>query len=302
MTFAALILLLVSAVIHAAWNLLGKRAAPNAAFFLVANTAGTLCFLPCLLVDGHFLTGYSRLAWVFVGATGIFQAIYYTGLAGAYRGGELSVAYPLARGVPVLLVTVLTSLLEQRPISSCGLVGLLAVAVGALLLPLQNFGDLNLKRYQNASCLLALVAAVGTAGYSMVDDAALRHLRGLPGLPASMVRITLLYAFIEGISTSLVLLLVVLPFRRGRDDLKQVLQSGLRPAAGVGAMIMLTYGLVLVAMTLVTNVSYIVAFRQSSILLGAIAAMFWLKEPCTAPKYAGLGLLFAGLILVAVYP
>ena len=40
MTWAALILVLISAGMHAGWNLLGKRERPSAAFFLTGTTAG----------------------------------------------------------------------------------------------------------------------------------------------------------------------------------------------------------------------------------------------------------------------
>ncbi|MDF1527311.1 MAG: hypothetical protein RRA15_11590 [bacterium] len=36
----AIILILISAIIHAYWNLINKRSIPSAAFFLVANSVG----------------------------------------------------------------------------------------------------------------------------------------------------------------------------------------------------------------------------------------------------------------------
>ena len=47
------------------------------------------------------------------------------------------------------------------------------------------------------------------------------------------------------------------------------------------------------------NISYVVAFRQLSIPLGAALGILVLKEPARAPKIAGVAVIFVGLMLVA---
>ena len=54
-------------------------------------------------------------------------------------------------------------------------------------------------------------------------------------------------------------------------------------------------------MQFVDNVSYIQAFRQLSIPLGAAAGIVLLHEKITKPKLAGLILIIIGLILVATF-
>jgi hypothetical protein len=61
-----------------------------------------------------------------------------------------------------------------------------------------------------------LLAALGTTGYSLVDDAALRALRQAPGMPVGPVEVTILYALLRGLSSSSWLVLFVLAGRRGR--------------------------------------------------------------------------------------
>ena len=92
MTLTAIVLLLVSAVTHAGWNLLGKREHPTAAFLLVANILGCLCLTPVLVFYGRALAAFPPRVWVLIGLTGLCQAIYFTALAGAYRTGDLSIA------------------------------------------------------------------------------------------------------------------------------------------------------------------------------------------------------------------
>ena len=47
------------------------------------------------------------------------------------------------------------------------------------------------------------------------------------------------------------------------------------------------------------NVSYVVGFRQLSILLGTVFAVVFLDEPPFKPKLVGAAMMFAGLILIA---
>jgi len=55
-----------------------------------------------------------------------------------------------------------------------------------------------------------------------------------------------------------------------------------------------------VSMNYVSNVSYVAAFRQLSIPLGAIFGMAFLKEPRHLPKIVGIAVIFVGLVLVGV--
>jgi uncharacterized membrane protein len=110
--------------------------------------------------------------------------------------------------------------------------------------------------------------------------------------------VTLVYVFFEGLTSSIWTAGIVLSSRGGRGDLRQVLRSRLGLPALAGLGITLAYTLVLIAMAFVRNVSYVVAFRQTSILLGTLLGVQLLKEPKYLPKLVGLGVLFVGLVLV----
>ena len=299
MTPAAVALLLLSAVTHAGWNLLGKREHPSAAFLLLANTLGCLCLLPALLLYGRALAAFPARVWALLAATGLCQAGYYTALAGAYRAGEMSVAYPLARSAPAILVPLLAGLLGQgEPLSAQAMAGIALAVAGSFVLPMRRFVDYGPPGDARRSIALALAAALGTAGYSIVDDAALHLLRETPGMPVGHAPATVVYAFLEGIASSLWLALFVLASGRERASLRQAWPARLRRAALAGAGIYVTYTLVLLAMAFVTNVSYVVAFRQLSIPLGALLGVLVLREPRPLPKFAGVATMFAGLVLI----
>ncbi|MBN1935458.1 MAG: multidrug DMT transporter permease [Anaerolineae bacterium] len=312
MTLTAVILILISAGTHAGWNLIGKREHPSAAFLLLANTLGFVWLAPALLLFGRALPAFPAAVWGWLIVTGLCQALYYAALAGAYRAGDMSVAYPLARSTPVVLVAAFNLILGRTSrISVLALAGIPLIVLGGLLLPLRRFSDLRpgqagCKTYLQASTLLALLAALGTTGYSLIDDHALRLLRialgrrAAPGLPVDGAAATVLFAFLEGVTSSFWLALFVLAAKQRRTDLARVWREQIRPAALAGLGIYLGYTLVLVAMGFVRDVSYVVAFRQLSIPLGALVGVLVLKEPSYALKWAGVGIMFAGLVLVGI--
>jgi drug/metabolite transporter (DMT)-like permease len=301
MTATAIILIVISSAMHAGWNLIGKRAHPSAAFFLVANGLGCAVLGVVLIPYGQVVRHITPEVWALLVCTGVCQMTYFVGLAGAYRHGHMSVAYPLARSLPVVAVALMAFALGRGDsLDTATLTGMALVVAGGVLLPMAHFRDLRLKNYWNRSCALALVAAAGTTGYSLFDDAALSRLRAAPALPVSGAEATLVYAFFEGVTSCLFLALFVFPRKEGRKDLREVWRGNKVQMAVAGVAIYLTYSLVLIAFGFVDDVSYAVAFRQLSIPMGALAGVMVLREPAHAPKFVAVAIMFAGLVLVAV--
>ena len=227
--------------------------------------------------------------------------IYFIGLAGAYKRGDISLAYPLARALPVLLVAIISLLWHNSgEIGPLGWIGMGLITAGCIILPLPHFRQFKLTAYLNGIIFMALIAAVGTAGYTLIDDQALRQLRTV--LPLSNGQVTLLFIGLQISSTALMLGLGTLLQQAERKQLRQILQTRPLLFAGftTGLMIMSTYGLVLAAMAYVSNVSYVAAFRQLSIPLGALMGLIWQQEPAYLPKLTGIGIVSLGLILVGI--
>jgi len=297
----AVVLILISAGLHAGWNLLGKKEYPSTAFFLLANVFGTTLFLPVLWYYWQTLLQLPLMVWTYLTATGLCLAVYFNGLARAYRSGDMSLAYPLARSVPVILLLGVALLLgEADQIGPQAKAGIGLVVMGCLLLPMRNFSDFRLRAYWNPTSAFALMAAVGTAGYSFVDDRGLRLLRGLSGLSLDLLSATVIYAGLQGFSAVIWLSLSVVVFPEGRKELLKTARFRLGRSAITGWIIFLTYLLILLAMAFAKNISYVVAFRQVSILVGTFLGIALLKEPFYRTKALAAGMLFTGLVLVAL--
>jgi len=101
----AAILLIISAFSHAGWNYVSKKAHPSLAFYFVANTVGVICLSPLLLKYHRVLAHIPPSVWACAVMSGLFLATNYMALAGAYRAGDLSIAYPLARSLPASAFT-----------------------------------------------------------------------------------------------------------------------------------------------------------------------------------------------------
>ena len=276
-----------------------KREHPSSAFFLLVNTFGTLCLIPALILFGSAIPTFPTSVWFLLIATGIFQTIYILGLANAYQRGDLSILYPIARSSPVIVVIIVTLFFDRADqVSTQCIWGIALVAVGMFILPMKHLSDFRIDNYLNASVLFALMAAFASAGYSIIDDEALRFLRDTPALPIAGWQATILYAFFEGLITSLWLGIWVLFQKRGRILMWEILKTRASRALLAGAGMAVAYTLVLISLAFVSNVSYAVTFRQISIPLGTIFGVLLLKEPGYTPKYLGVAIIFTGLVLV----
>ena len=301
MSILAAILLTISALFHASWNLLGKKVHPSPAFFLVANIIACLCLLPAVFINLSSLLSIPYTVWGLVLITGFFQAIYMFGLAGAYKHGAISVAYPLLRASPVLFIALLTSLLGQgAALTIPGIIGVILVSIGCLLIPMPSLRGIRLAEFLNLSCLFALIGAIGTVGYTLVDDKALTILRNMEVLQLTVIEVSLLYLFLESLSCSLWLALISVPQQKNRSDLVEITHKHLSTAALTGFSMTITYAIVLISMAYVENVSYVVVFRQLSIPIAVVMGIVLLKENGNIPKFVGTISTFLGIIIISI--
>lgn len=301
MSATAIVLVLLSAFAHAFWNLHSKRQNPSGAFFLVAMMGAAVCLVPVVALYDPALPHFPPAVWSWLVLTGFCQAVYYVGLAGAYRHGDMSVAYPLARALPALLVAAVSMRLGLgQPLSAWGIVGILAVGLGCLALPLPSLRSLRPSSYWNVCCALALLAACGTSGYTLIDNQAMGALRATAALGLSNLQLSLLYIALETFTAGAALAGYVALSRVERQAFAIVVRTGKKQAVLTGLMITGTYVLVLAAMAYVTNISYLAAFRELSIPLGAMLAMVFQHEPAHRPKIVGIAVVLAGLLLIGL--
>lgn len=321
MNLTIVTLVFISAFLHVAWNMLGKNGSPSAAFFFIASLASVIVLLPLLLILGFDFSIYWQ-SWIYLAVSGFCQAVYYAGLAGAYETGEISIAYPLARALPVLFVPLITILMGQKDtLSFHSLTGMGIIFSGCLILPMQNLKSFSIKTYLQPFTLFALLAAIATSAYTIIDSAGIKLLLKL--LTQTISKESIIYVLMpEFINENLIIIdttlkavyyftvqmaYVVLYYgiyfifnRNEQLKLKKILKYEKLSASSAGLMVAAAYIIILIAYPLASNVSYITAFRQISIPMGAVAGIILLKERKNIFKSAGVFLIFAGLIMVYI--
>src|SRR5262245_7885330 len=113
-------LVLFAAVLHAIWNALTKSSGDRVV--TMAGVMGT-----CALIGGvgsFFLPAPDAAALPYLALSCVFHFAYQQFLLGAYRHGDLSLVYPIARGLSPLLVALLASALAgevPRPVQAGGI-------------------------------------------------------------------------------------------------------------------------------------------------------------------------------------
>ncbi len=120
-----------------------------------------------------------RQLWPLLLLTGFFQALYFFGLAYAYKRGTFG-CLPLARSLPALMVTMLVFLFGQgESIGGAVLSEIGLIIVGGFLIPLQSFRDFLAARGIKALPLSRPWWLRQGLRYSLTDDFALDIIRGV---------------------------------------------------------------------------------------------------------------------------
>ncbi len=130
-------LVAVSAVLHLAWNVRLKTAGDPLRTATIGLLAASLVIVP-VGVAAWWFDGAKPLPieGVVLGlASGVAEAAYFIFLAAAYRRGDLSVVYPIARGTaPLLAVLVGVTVFDER-LGVAGSIGVVCLIAGFLAPP-----------------------------------------------------------------------------------------------------------------------------------------------------------------------
>ncbi|WP_047044887.1 EamA family transporter [Vibrio mexicanus] len=297
MDFFAITLVVISAVLHAGWNILGKsNSGSGLAFTMAASFAACFLLTPYLL---WFLAsiGWSALPeqfWLMLLASGIAQIVYLVGLIVAYKHADVGVVYPIARALPVMMVGAI-SLTLGHTLTPYQWIGFFFITFGCMLVPLTQFSQVKLKSYANIGVFWALIAAVGTTGYSIVDKEALNLLTEVANQTFSDQYSAIFYLgaqFWAIAVPSLIWCLISGKFQ------EVVTAWHIRRNASIaGVMMAATYGLVLFSMTMTDNVSLVVALRQISIVFGLLMGIWFLREKWYLTRGLGVLAIVSGIIL-----
>jgi drug/metabolite transporter (DMT)-like permease len=286
----AIALILVAAVAHASWNLLGKQAATTGAVFfiwLVAASASVIYAPVAILavLAGHpHLTG---LNWLFLAGTGILQSAYFVFLQLGYRLGDLSVVYPIGRGTGALLAAVAgIVLLGERP-TLVAIAGIAAIVIGVAVIGLPHAASApDPGRGRSWASGFAVLTGMFIAGYTIWDKYAVATLRTPP--------------ILQGYASFPIMVAAFAPFvLRDRARLITTWHAFRPQALGAGLLAPLAYILVLAALSF-TAVSAVAPAREISVLIGVLLGRRLLAEGAMGRRLAAATAIVAGILAIAI--
>jgi drug/metabolite transporter (DMT)-like permease len=269
----ALGLALAAACAHALWNLLLARARDPEAATAVALVFAVVVFAPVAAIAWDV----EGRAVPYVVASAALELSYFALLAAAYARSELSLVYPLARGLaPVLVLAAAVAFLGAGT-SAAQIAGVLAVGTGVLLVRgLEGERD-------GVGAALACGVAACIAGYTLVDKDGLHYADPIPYLWLVLVPVALGYAGAQARS-------------RGTGALRS--EAGTNTLIAALAMFG-AYALALAALRLAPAAA-VAAVRESSVVIATALAAVVLHERVTFGRAAGAVVVVAGVAAIAL--
>ncbi len=282
----AIALLLLSAVMHAAWNGWMKGSSSRLAYLWWGQVLAIGIYaVPIALT--HSLAVPAPV-WPVLAASALCETGYMIAIARAYGLADMSLVYPLARGSAPAIVTLWSGLWLGERLPWTGYLGIALLILGLYLVSLPGAGDLlrPLRAVATPGARWALVAGVFIAGYSTLDKV------GVAYMPAPAYT---LWTFLAMNVTCVPAVL----WLEGRANLAATLRTGGWRLLAGGIFVMGAYFLVLGALS-IASASYVSAVRGVSILLGAVWGRRFLGERFGALRLLGAALMVAGLVIVAV--
>jgi drug/metabolite transporter (DMT)-like permease len=269
----ALVLTLVAAVGHAVWNMLLARARDPEAATAVAMLVGLSVFAIPAAVDWHV----DGSVWPYVIGSSVFELVYIALLAAAYRHSELSLIYPLGRGIAPVLVLIVGVAALGTGTSAAQAAGVCLVGTGVLLVR----GPRREADPRGVGLGLAIAGCI--AGYTLIDNSGVERASALAYLELVMILPALGYAaFVASV--------------RGGRALRAEVNAG---SIAAGLLILAPYCLFLIALDL-APAAPVAAVRETSIVVATALGALVLKEHVGPGRWAGAALVAGGVALVSL--
>ena len=289
MSLSALALVLVAACLHATWNLLLKKASlPALGFTWTSSVAVTLVYAPAaLLFWRDELFALDAAQWLALLASAVIHVGYFLSLQRGYKVADLSIVYPVARGVGPMVASLAAMAFLGEPPTALTLAGL-ALIVGGTFTTAGGWGLLRegWTHRVRAGLGWGVLTGLFIAGYTFNDGRA--------------VKVLLIAPLLVDWVGNLIRVLILLPWVALRpDEIRTTVRTGWKTVLTVAVISPLAYMLVLQAMTM-APVSHVAPAREVSMLIAAFLGARMLGEGEMRRRLAGAGLIAGGVVCLVL--
>ena len=278
MTFEITLAVLLAALLHASWNAMIKGGS-DVLLDTASIVAGAgLLALPFLLI----VPVPNAASWPYIFASITTHLAYYFLMVNAYRTGELSLVYPLMRGVAPLITAVLGILWLRELPALISWLGMLMISIGVIALALRPVGTAPLLLGHGRAVGFALGNAAVIAVYTIIDGTGAR----LAGNPWSY---NAWLCALDAIPFSIYMLAT-----RRRMFFTALAQRRWHGLIG-GGLSATAYAISVWAMTK-APVALVASLRETSVLFATLIGARLLKERLTPRRWAGVGAVVIGVV------
>jgi drug/metabolite transporter (DMT)-like permease len=272
MEHAASWLMLVSGLAHAVVNAILKAGKDKMSGRALIDGFSALLVAPAAL-----LVPLPLNAWGWLLASWLVHGLYLLTLIKSFEQSDMSVAYPIARGVAPTLAAAGAVAIFHEPISALVACGIALIALGVMFIGHSHTLNKN-------ALLWALLTGACIAAYTVIDA------QGVRAAPTAASYIVWTFLMLGGGIGAL------FAIWRGKAFMISAANQW-RPGLIAGALSILTYGLALLALRLGAT-PRLAALRETSILFATAIAVVFLKERLTRARSAGVAAIAVGAILL----
>jgi len=268
-----------AALLHALWNSLVKSGGDK---FLTSARVCLWCGLIALATALALPRPSFASAW-FIVASAIIHVVYFGLVGRLYRNADLSVAYPIMRGLAPLIASLIAALTLAEIPTRLTLAGVVALVAGVATMGISGLAQ---GRVDRATLVVALANSAIIAVYTVIDGEGAR----LSGPDAAHA-----FAYNAWADALTAALYAPLLFGyRGLGVARELLRDNARAAIG-GAAAFGGYALVVWAMTQ-TTIAAVAALRESSVVFAALIGVLFLGEPFRGARAGATALIMVGVV------
>jgi drug/metabolite transporter (DMT)-like permease len=269
-------LVLFAALLHASWNALVKTASDR---LLVISAVALAQFLAGI-VAVPFVPAPHPASWLAIAVATLFHYAYYVCLLNAYRFGDLSRVYPLARGSAPVLVALGAVFFAGESLPFKAAVGVVLASAGIAAIALIRSPPETKDR---TAVSFALATGAIIAGYSVADGIGVRA----SGSPFGYICWLFICEFP-----------VIVTVIYKRWGMLKTLASREWPAlVGTGVCSILAYGFVIYAVAF-APMAPVSALRESGVVMAALIGTLVLGERPWPARVGAAILVAAGVVLI----
>jgi len=286
----AILLVLLSAAMHALRNFFNKKASDKQAFVWWYEVFGLIFFTPLFVFTLFHEGTNTHISIVFIFLSGFVHFIYWYFLTKALEKGDLSLIYPIMRSSPALVLIFSITILGED-VSVLGVSGILLVAIGVYTINMESLALSELLRpfgaiTRDRAIQFAFLTLFSAASYTLVDKISVSQMHPV------------LFAYIyPWISLGLFSGYILKAKTKGIVKKEWVLHKGSILICGV--LSIFGYFLILLAFTM-ERMSYVAGLRQLSIVFAVLLGGHLLKEKNKKIRIASSIIIFTGAYLIAV--